>query len=78
MSRISLDSTISDQLRRFKEPVELLDSLGIPLGTFTPVDERKRFGEIRVPFTVEELKRFEKEPGGRTLDEILVDLEKQA
>jgi hypothetical protein len=77
MSKISLDSTISDQLRRFTEPVELLDSHGTPLGTFTPVDDRRRSSETKVPFTVEELKRFENEPGGRTLDEILVDLEKR-
>jgi hypothetical protein len=30
-----------------------------------------------VPFTAEELDRFEKEPGGRSLAEILADLEKR-
>ena len=78
MSKITLDSTISAQLRQFKGPVELIDSRGFPLGTFTPVDEKRLYREIEIPFTTEELKQFESEPGGRTLDEILADLEKQS
>jgi hypothetical protein len=76
MSKITLDSTISNKLRGFKEPVELLDSCGSPLGTFTPADKQSTSSEIRIPFTVEELRRFENEPGGRSLGEILADLEK--
>ena len=75
MSKMTLDSITANQLRRFKEPVELLDSGGTPLGTFTPFDDKTRSPEIRIPFTVEELQRFENEPGGRSLDEILADLE---
>jgi hypothetical protein len=76
MSKVTLDSTISNQLRRFKEPVELLDSCGSPLGTFTPADQETSSSKASVPFTFDELKRFENEPGGRSLDEILADLEK--
>jgi hypothetical protein len=78
MSRKILDSTMSDQLRQIKEPVELFDPHGLPLGTFTPVDEKSLYRQIEVPFTTEELKRFASEPGGRTLAEILADLEKQS
>jgi hypothetical protein len=76
MSKITLDSTMSDQLRQFKEPVELIDPRGFPPGTFTPVDDRRLYREIEIPFSTEELKRFESEPGGRTLDKILADLDK--
>jgi hypothetical protein len=78
MSRITLDSTVAEQLRKLKGPVELLDSVGNALGTFMPVNEKERPAEVKPPFTLDELKRFENEPGGRTLDEILADLEKRA
>ena len=76
MPEFILDPTTSDQLRQFQEPVELRDSRGLPLGTFTPFDEKRLYRETEIPFTTEELKRFAAEPGGRTLAEILADLEK--
>jgi hypothetical protein len=76
MSQLTLDSTISDQFRQIKEPVELLDSVGNPLGTFTPVGNKRSYSEIEVPFSVEELRRFANEPNGRTLGEILADLKR--
>jgi hypothetical protein len=78
MSRITLDSNVADQLRKLKGPVELLDSVGNALGTFMPVDDKERLSEVRIPFTLEELRQFENEPGGRTLNEILADLEKRS
>ena len=78
MSRITLDSTVAEQLRKLKGPVELLDSVGNALGTFMPVNDKERPSEVRIPFTLDELKRFENEPGGRTLDKILADLEERA
>ena len=77
MPEFTLDPMTSDQLQQFQEPVELRDSRGLPLGTFTPFDEKRLYREIEIPFTTEELKRFASEPGGRTLAEILADLEKQ-
>jgi hypothetical protein len=77
MSKITLDSTISNQLRRFKEPVELLDSGGVLLGTFTPLRDKTSTSQSRIPFTTEELKHFENESGGRPLCEIMADLEKR-
>ena len=74
MSRITLDSIVAEQLRKLTGPVELLDSVGNALGTFLPVNDKERPAEVRIPFTLDELKRFESEPGGRTLDEILADL----
>ncbi len=78
MPELTLDPATSNRLREFKEPVELRDSRGLPLGTFTPVDEEKFYREIAIPFTTEELRRFASEPGGRTLAEILPELEKQS
>jgi hypothetical protein len=75
---LTLDRTTSNLLRQFKDPVELRDSRGLPLGTFTPIDEKRLYLEIEIPFTTDELKRFASEPGGRTLAEILADLEKQS
>ena len=78
MPELILDPTTSNQLRQFQEPVELRDPRGLPLGTFTPFDERRLYRETEIPFTTEELKRFAAEPGGRTLAEILADLENQS
>ena len=78
MPEFTLDPTTSDQLRQFKEPVELRDPGGFHLGTFLPVDDKRLYREIEIPFTTEELKRFASEPGGRTLAEIMADLEKQS
>ena len=63
MAGLTLDPTTSNQLRQFKEPVQLRDSRGLPLGTFMPVDEKRLYREIEIPFTTEELKRFASEPG---------------
>jgi len=41
-----------------------------------PLDEKSPYHEIEIPFTTEELKRFQNEPGGRSLAEILADLER--
>jgi len=78
MSRMTLDSTMSDQLRQAHEPVEFFDPRGLPLGMFIPADETWLYREIEIPFTTEELKRFASEPGGRSLAEILADLEKRS
>ena len=78
MPELTLDPTTSKLLRQFKEPIELRDSRGLPLGTFTPVDEKRMDRDIEVPFTTEDLKRFASEPGGRTLPEILAELEKRS
>lgn len=77
MPELTLDPTTSNLLRQFKEPIELRDSRGLPLGTFTPVDDKRLYREIEIPFTTDELKKFASEPGGRTLAEIMADLEKQ-
>jgi hypothetical protein len=78
MAKIVVDPTMSALLRWVKEPVELVDGEGCRLGTFTPIDKKSLYREVEIPFTEEELRRFEQEEGGRTLAEILADLEKQS
>jgi hypothetical protein len=81
MSSVVLDSKSLEQLRQAGGPVEIRDEAGQLAGYFTPPGEHSPFGspyqDMEVPFTEEELDRFESEPGGRTLDEILEDLEKR-
>src|SRR5262249_31346221 len=76
MSGLTLDPTALNQLRKIKEPVELLDEDGLPLGTFTPVDKKDLYRAIVVPYSDEEILRLKKQEGGRTLAEIIADLEK--
>jgi hypothetical protein len=76
MSKIVLDSATSGTFRQLNEQVELIDESGLPLGTFIPVDKKRIYQTLRIPFSTEELKRFASEPGGRSLAQILADLEK--
>ena len=78
MAKIVVDDATAALLRWVKEPVELVDQAGCRLGTFTRVDEKSQYRDLEIPFPEEELRRFESEPGGCTLDEILADLERRA
>lgn len=74
MSSVVLDPQTLEQLRRPGGRVEIRDPSGELVGYFTP----SLAASVEVPFTDEELDRFEKEPGGRTLPEILANLEPHA
>jgi hypothetical protein len=72
-------------LERLRQPggrVEIRDETGQLAGYFTPPSaqaiESGLYRDVEVPYTDEELDRFAQEPGGRSLDEILKDLEKRA
>jgi hypothetical protein len=75
MSKIILDSATSGTFRQLNEQVELIDESGLPLGTFIPVEKKPLDQALEIPFSTEELRRFASEPGGRSLAEILADLE---
>jgi hypothetical protein len=76
MSRqIRIDAATADLLSRTREPAVLLDEAGRLVGFYSP----PHAGGIapQVPnFAEEDLRRWESEPGGRTLREIMSDLEK--
>jgi hypothetical protein len=81
MSSVILDSKSLEQLRHIEERVEIRNEAGQLIGYFIPPGDRSlevsRYREAELPFTDEDLDRFESEPGGRALDEILHDLEKR-
>lgn len=82
MSSVVLDSRVIERLRQPGGRVEIRDEAGELAGYFTPRRENPMasslYRTVEVPFTDEELDRFEHEPGGRSLDEILKDLEKRS
>ncbi len=79
MTKVILDSTTSAILRQLSEQVELVDESGIPLGTFIPAEKKRPSETPEIPLSIEELKkRSAGEPGGRSLAEILADLEKMS
>ena len=74
MTRITIDPSFSNQLRGLTQPVELCDTSGQVLGRYIPeADERGP------QITEEELRRRKQRGGsGRSLAEIMADLEKRA
>lgn len=70
MERIVVDSELPSKLPAVMRPVELCDPAGRILGTYTP-----ELDDVEPPIAEEELRRRENEPGGRSLREILADLE---
>jgi hypothetical protein len=79
MSSVVLDSEVLERLRQPGGRVEIRDEAGQLAGYFTPpsdhTTESNPYRSVEVPFSDEDLDRFEEEPGGRSLDEILRDLE---
>jgi hypothetical protein len=82
MSSVVLDSEVLARLRQAEGRVEIRDRAGLLVGYFIPPSENSTdvspYRGVEVPFTDEDLDRFESEPGGRALDEILKDLEKRS
>jgi hypothetical protein len=78
MTRVIVDPQTQARLRDLAQPAELCDESGQVFGYFTPLSSRVP-AEAREPvISEEELRRREQEGGGRTLAEILADLEKKA
>jgi hypothetical protein len=71
MNRIIVDSVTKAKLASVREKSELCDDSGYILGHFIPLDPR----EPRI--TPEEIDRRQRAGGGRSLAEILADLEKK-
>jgi hypothetical protein len=78
MTRVVLDKETLAKLHDLKERIEICDEEGITRGYANPVGDKSLYEQVQVPFTEEELERFENEPGGRSLAEILADLERQS
>lgn len=77
MSELVIDSTTLDKLRQFNERVEIRDESGELIGYFTPRVDPSLYESLEIPVAAEELRRRAQKGGGRTLNEILSDLERR-
>ena len=75
MNQIVIDESATKQLCVALEPCAIFDSAGRKLGYFTPVLDPAEYENLEPPFSDEELRAAANEKGGRTLAEILADLE---
>ena len=75
MTRITLNRTVITQLLQPDGAVEIFDEQGNIVGVFRPATEYDRaWSELDI--SEEEIQRRVQEPGGRTLAEIMKELEK--
>jgi hypothetical protein len=77
MDRVILDEVLRSKLRNLNGELEICDETGNTIGHFLPVDIYQRFlyATAQPPISYEEAANRMKTPGGRSLREILVDLE---
>ncbi|MFN0055575.1 MAG: hypothetical protein ACKV0T_25795 [Planctomycetales bacterium] len=76
MTQIVLDRNAVEKLAGRSERVEICDDQGRRIGYFEPDPSGFADCQFTVPFSTEELRRARLEPVGRTLPEILADLDK--
>jgi hypothetical protein len=76
MTRLTLDAATCGKLGDVTACVELCDESGRTLGYFTPAD-RLDYAGVHPPIGDEELDQRQQETGGRSLREILRDLQNQ-
>jgi hypothetical protein len=78
MTRVIIGPDVWASLAAIKAPTQLCDEAGRVLGYFTPVADKSLYEKVQPPISDEELQRRRQEKGGRTLAEILADLESRA
>jgi hypothetical protein len=78
MTRVIVDEALRKKLHDLKETLELCDDAGHVLGRVTPVFDPALYEGLEPDISDEEIERRMREGGGRTLAEILADLEKRA
>jgi hypothetical protein len=74
MTQITVDKNLARQLREGSE-VEICAPSGEVLGNFRSEKLRKLYARAECPVASDELERRRHEEGGRTLDEIISDIE---
>lgn len=77
MIRIVIDAALEDTLRAAEEQAELCNSAGEVLGLFLPKADRSMYERAKPPSSDAEIQRRLKAGGGRTLAEIMADLQKR-
>jgi hypothetical protein len=77
MTTILLDDALRQKLNGLKAEIELRDETGKVVGHVLPADRYQSllYAWAKNRLSDEELKRRSEEPGGRSLAEILADLE---
>ena len=78
MTRVTVGPDVWATLAGIKVPTQLCDEAGRVLGYFTPAADKSLYEKVQPQISDEELQRRRQEKGGRTLSEILSDLEKRA
>jgi hypothetical protein len=77
MNSITVDQATQAKLDKLDRAAALFDEAGHLLGYFTPAEDCFTYKGIKAPITNEELDRRSKSVGGRTLSEIMADLERR-
>jgi len=78
MNRIIVDQATVAKFDALDEVAELCDNSGRILGFFTPSQNHSLYEGVESPISAEEFDRRVQEGGGRTLKEIMADLERRA
>lgn len=77
MTRVVLDRETLNRIGKLDHPVEFCDDAGRTLGFFKPLENRDAYRELEPLIGPEEITRRKQIREGRTLAEILADLEKR-
>jgi hypothetical protein len=78
MAKMVVNAEISERLRNTLGQVELYDETGMLIGYFISETDRSFYATVEVPIADEELCRRAEKGGGRTLAEIMADLEQRS
>lgn len=78
MSRVLLDASLPEKLREASDLVEVMDEAGRVLGVYTPIRVHLPPAGFQFPISDEELDRRNQVRTGRSLADILRDLEANA
>ena len=77
VTKVTLDAHTCTRLGDMTQCLEFCDETGRTLGYFTPAEDPALYAEIHPPISENELREREAEKGGRSLKQILADLERQ-
>lgn len=77
MSELIVDSVTANKFREINERVEICDEVGDLIGYFMPRVDRRLYESVEIPISDEELRRRAQKRSGRTLAQILADLERR-
>ena len=78
MAKMVVNAEISERLRNALGQVELYDETGMLIGYFISETDKSFYASVEVPIADEELRRRAEKGGGRTLAEIMADLERRS